>query len=254
MWKRRSLKLKSAARKRYGIRRAVSYIGKLAYRGKSLRYKHSKKGFLKILRKYPEIWMSNSTGAGTAVLSTTSGLYSGNSIQLGTPTLNANGTYDVPFSLAFYLNELLQVNDITTLCDKYKIIKAYVRVIPSFTQNALGGLYSMPTISYITDGDDNTPPTTALIREKMGVKVKQFVNGRMVKMLVRPTTLGQVYQSAVATAYQVGGARWLDCNYSAVPHYGIKGVINNVDLPAASTSKVFFKFDIALLVAGKDFQ
>lgn len=222
----------------------------------------NKNGYIKIVRKQPEWWLAN-TGAGTCQLRSvvqtvtpgTEGTYIGTCGLLGTPTAGMNGSFDVPFSMQFRLDDLINYSDITTLADKYRIKGVYVRIIPNFTQNPLNGLFSYPSIQYIRDDDDNTPPTVQLLREKMGVITKTFKPGQYIGIKLRyPKIQTPALNGSGGTSNAVMTNRWLDCNNATIPHYGIKGVISNMDLVATATAKISFKFDVAYVLEAKDFQ
>lgn len=221
-----------------------------------------KQGYVKIIRKQPEWWLAN-TGAGTCQLRSvvqtavpgTEGTYIGTCGLLGTATLGMNGTYDVPFSMQFRLDDLINSSDITTLADKYRIKAVYVRIIPNFTQNPLNGQFSYPSLQYIRDDDDNTPPTLQQLREKMGVKIKTFKPGQYVGIKIAyPKIQTPALNGSGTTSNAVMTNRWLDCQNATIPHYGIKGVISNMDLVSTATAKISFKFDVAYVVEAKDFQ
>lgn len=227
-------------------------------------YKNTK-GFLKIIRKCPEFWLQN-TGAGTARLAwiATPGSaevnYTGTVMKLGTgssaPTPGMNGAYDIPFACSFALSDIINYLDVATLADKYRIKSVYIRVIPNFSNNPLNGLFSYPSIQYVTDDDDANVPTVAQLREKMGVKVKTFKPGQYVGIKIKwPKIQTAVQDSAggIATANMRGG-QWLNSSNVNVPHLALKGMISNMDLTATTTSKISFKFDVAYVIEAKEFQ
>lgn len=224
--------------------------------------KKSKQGYLKILRKQPEFWVAN-TGAGTvgirSVVQTvspgTEGAYLGTTLVLGTPTVGMNGATDVPFAMQFRLDDLINSADITTLADKYRIRGVYIRIIPNFTQNSVQSIYNYPSLQYVRDDDDNTPPTVQQLREKMGVKTRTFKPGEYIGIKIKwPKFQRTVLSGSGGTVNANMAVGWLDCQNATVPHYGLKGVISNMDLPATTQAKISMKFDIAYLVEAKDFQ
>lgn len=225
-------------------------------------YKSSRQGYLKIVRKQPEFWVAN-TGLGTvgirSVVQTaapgTEGAYIGTALFLGTPTAGMNGSSDIPFAMQFRLDDLINSADITTIADKYRIKAAYIRIIPNFTMNSVQSQYNYPSLQYIRDDDDVTPPTVQTLREKMGVKNKTFKPGQYVGIKVPfPKFQSSTLNGAGTNSNANMRTGWLDCQNPTIPHFGIKGCFMNMDLPATTTAKISFKFDVALVVEAKDFQ
>lgn len=223
----------------------------------------SKQGFLKIVRKLPEFWIANTAVAGTpgirSVVATavpgTEGAYLGTALTLGTPTLGMNGATDVPFAMSFRLDDIINSADITTLCDKYKITGVYIRIFPNFNMNSIQSVFSIPSLQYSIDYDDATPPTVQFLREKMGVKLRTFKPGNYVGINVRlPKAMLTMLNGVGTTSNVAPSNRWLDCNVPSIPHFGLKGAIMNMDLPASASSKISFKFDVQYTLVAKDFQ
>lgn len=223
----------------------------------------SKQGFLKIVRKLPEFWIANTAVAGApgirSVVATavpgTEGAYLGTTLTLGTPTVGMNGASDVPFAMQFRLDDIINSADITTLCDKYKITGVYIRIFPNFNMNSIQSLFNLPSLQYVVDNDDATPPTVQFLREKMGVKLRTFKPGGYVGIHVRlPKAMLTMLNGAGTTSNVAPTNRWLDCNVPSIPHFGLKGAIMNMDLPVTTTSKISFKFDVQYTIAAKDFQ
>lgn len=254
------------ARKRrmYGARRVVRVStrpsGRRLFYKKKVMYKKTKQGGVKIIRKLPEIVMSSSGSAGTTTLTQNLNAGAPVCVSLGTPTLSVGATgtatsYDIPFSLQFSLNQLLNHTDVTNLCDKYKIKGAYVRMFYNHSSAAANSTAGMPYIQSITDHDDSNVPTIATLREKMGVKLKTFKNASTyIGLKCKPLPNRQIYSSALVNGYEIPKyAPWLDCATDAIPHYGIKGVISGFNLPASAGVERLV-FDVALVIVGKDIQ
>lgn len=229
-------------------------------RKRSFMYKRNKNGKVVITRKLPELAISSSGTAGTATLTQNLNAGAPVCVTLGTPTLatGATGTsvaYDVPFSLQFSLNQLINHTDITNLCDKYRIAGAYVRFYYNHTGSSGASTYSQPMIQYITDHDDSNVSTLSQLREKMGVKFSTFKNqSSYIGIKCRPVPNRQIYSSALVNGYEVPKyAPYLDAATDAVPHYGIKGVISNMNLPATAGIEVM-KVDVCLKIVAKDIQ
>lgn len=193
-----------------------------------IRYrKRTGQGYLKVIRKLPEIAVTN-TGAGTvAVTDPTGSCVSITNLGL---SLGASANlYDVAFSMKFRLDQVINSGDITAFADKYRIKGAYVRVYYNNSNSSTGSLGGMPFLQYVTDHDDGVVPASAnALREKMGVKLKTFQNASSyIGIRVNPTPTRQVFATGILSGYEIPSKSvWLDCGTPNVEHYGIKGVIS----------------------------
>lgn len=229
--------------------------------GRKARILRNPSGYMKVVRKCPEFWIQNSpTVAGTARLGWISGgaevSYTGTVMSLGTTTIGMNGSSDIPFACRFSLSDLINYSDITTLADKYRLKAVYLRFIPNFTQNSVQSLYNYPSIQYFRDDDDSNPPTVSQLREKMGVKLKTFKPGQYVGVKVKfpkCSLITENYPSGTVSGV-LKGNQWLNSADVSIPHYGLKGIISNMDLPAVANAKISIKVDVAYVLEAKDFQ
>lgn len=235
-------------RKRRGAKKSKKY-------GKRGRYAKATKGGggFTIYRKLPDmaIKSTNVQGNPNAVDST------GTCITLGGANLSVGSSagWSIPFSLKFRLDQLINSTDITGIADRYKIIGAYVRLFYNKSNAQAGATAGMPYVEYKTDHDDATPPTVNSLREKMGVKLSTFKNASsFIGIKCRPLPSREVFSNGLSTAYEVPrSAIFINSAYPAVEHYGIKGVIHNMWLPAVDGQEVI-KVDVALRVIAKDLQ
>lgn len=235
-------KKRSAPRRRYGMRKRYGN-----------RKRTTSKGFVKINRHLPEIYVRNSSVAGTAQISDPTGTC----IALGAPIADggAAGTYSIPFSMTFRMDQIINSTDITNLCDQYKLRYFKVRMTYQSTQASVGGLAIMPNLTWIQDHDDNVvPPSVNALREKMGSRNVSFGFNKYIKIGVVPKCADTVFNNGITSAYSVPKSLWLNSTYAGVEHYGIKGILNNVNLAASTTTATQFKFDISAVVYGKDVQ
>lgn len=221
---------------------------------KTMSYQRNSKGYLKILRKVPDIAVYNSA-LNTATLQDVGSTGLVQISSLGLSVGFTQNVYDVGFSIKFNLAALQSYLEITNLCDKYRIKGAYVRLYHNNSNSSTNTKGSMPYVQYVTDNDDATVPTTARLKESMGVKFKTFKNASSyIGMKCRPTPTREIYNTGITTAYEIPKkAVWIDSNSPTVEHYGIKGIINQLYLPDPATAQSAIKFDIALLIEGKDF-
>lgn len=238
-----------------GRRRGAPYrlpSGKWASKPRKFRYVRSNKGFIKLYRKLPEIYATTtSTNPSLQVQDPT-----GTCLALGAPIADANGlTASYPFVLTFQLNQIINHNDVTNLCDAYKLKYCSVGMTFQSTQASASSQFIMPTCTWIQDHDDNSVPTSvSQVREKMGCKMKTFGFNKLLKIGVQPRVADTIY-NGVLSAYAIAKPMWINSTYDAVPHYAIKGILNNVPVPiGAAVPTSSFKFDITALIYGKDFQ
>lgn len=162
-------------------------------------------------------------------------------------------TYDLPFAMKFSLAQIINAQDLTNICDKYKILRTKIRVYFNSNSNSVQSSYSLPQITYMTDQDDAQIPTASQVREKMGAKMKFFNSKNYVEMICYPKPVAEAYGTSLTTAYSPGRRMWLDCNNSTAEHYGIKGVLQNVPL-TSNAFQIGFKFDVEHTVVGRDIQ
>lgn len=198
---------------------------------------------------------SNASVAGTIVKVDPTGTC----LSLGTPVAitGTSNCYDIPFSMLFRLDQLMNSGDITSIADKYKInsvkVKVHVNGLSNIYLNNAGS--TQPWIEYIQDHDDAAVPTLAQIREKMGVKTKFFTGARMaVTMGVRPKVADTIFGSGVSSAYAVGRSQYINTAYPNAEHYGIKGVLHNVQLSGTANVSSLFDWDVTQYVSVADLQ
>lgn len=237
-------------RRNYGLKRKAPKVRRARVARRRIARRGPNNGGMFVVRKVKQLYTSNSLGTlgGYTVSS------ANNSVALGTPQAvpNMTSVYDVPFTVTFRLDELEQYTDFTGLFDQYKIVSCKVKVQSTFFASTQTST-PVPFIDYIQDHDDNTMPSLSLMRQKMGVTTKYFGSRSNVTMGVRPKLATQVYDG-LTTAYAVPGKNpWLNASHPSVPHYGIKGILRNVFLPATVNTSPL-TWDISYGVALKDIQ
>lgn len=208
-------------------------------------------GFVKLVRKTPEVLITNTATSGIFnVTDPTGTLLNATGAGVATGFL---GTFDIPFAMRFSLAQILGASDITNFCDRYKLTKSVIRIYFNSNVNSLLSPSSLPQLSYCVDSDDAGLPTTASLREKMGTKIKYFNTRNMIQITVYPKPTTEVYSNGIVTAYSPGKSMWLNTTYPSVEHYGLKGILQNVNLPASANS-IGFKYDVTHTILGRDFQ
>lgn len=247
---RRNRRARRAPRRRYARR----YYPRR--RGGLRRAYMNRQGHLKIARKTALIQTySNSAVAGTMVKVDPTGTC----LSLGTPVLITGTTncYDIPFSMLFRLDQLMNSTDITNIADQYRInsvkVSLHVNGVSNIYLNNAGS--TQPWVEYIQDHDDAVVPSIAQIREKMGVKTKYFsANKFKITMGVRPKIADTIFGSGVSSAYAVGGSPFINCSYPNAEHYGLKGVLHNVQLSGNANVSSLFDWDVTQYIIAKDLQ
>lgn len=240
-------------RRKYAPKRALVRRRRLA----RLPRRAPSKGFLRIVRKTALIQTySNNAVAGTIVKVDPTG----SCLTLGSPTLitGTSNCYDVPFTMVFRLDQLMNSADITSLADKYKIssvkVKVHANGVSNIYLNNAGS--TQPWIEYIQDHDDASLPTIAQMREKMGVRTKYFSASKFaITMGVRPRVADTVYGSGASPlAYSVGRPQFINSQYPNVEHYGIKGVLHNIQLSGNTSVSSLFDWDVTQYIVAADLQ
>lgn len=242
-----------AMRKRYSTKRKS-----VVRRRRVNRKRPARSGVIRLIRRCAEQNIYNT--ATTAVAAA-----SGSVVTIGTPYQTppfAGSTYyNIPFSIDTQLLDILGYTEFTAIADKYKINWVKVRVFATSNTASAGGTSQLPSILWSEDGDDAVVPastTTGLqaLREKMNSKYRQFKqNGSAISMFYKPMIAVGVGNSSGGTSNaQVKSAPFIDCNNVDIPHYGVKGYLQDVNL--ASTASVYtqFKFDVLMSVTLKDIQ
>lgn len=208
-------------------------------------------GYLNLVRMAPNILVQNGANPGVPVVTDPTG----SCITLGTLVPNPNGTtWDVPFSMQFNLAQLANSQDITQLCDAYKI--KYVRVKAWNTSQYGTNGYVTSRIKWITDHDDATPPSVGDMNQKMGTRTVGFYDDRCVKMGVCPRVAQPAYRDTpLPFAYSIPKSVWINSTYNNVPHYSIKGVIEDFALGGVGIGVVSqIRFEVQMYVVARDFQ
>lgn len=222
------------------------------------RVRRNPEGGFKLTRRVPCAYLCNSGVTGIPSWTGPAAL-----LNTGTPVAHPvyPNIYTVPFSMAFSLDMLSQYTELINIADRYKINSVSVKVLYS-ANSIMGGPSGgsgfssiQPTISWLPDYDDATPPTTTLLDAKMGLKTKALGNGKFVSIRVRPKVAQPVYDGLITTAYTVPTKQlWVNSVATGVPHYGIKGYISNWDMLANTNVTSAFTFDVTFNVSLKDLQ
>jgi len=162
------------------------------------------------------------------------------------------GYYDFGFESTFSLVDLTNIASFTNLYDQYKILG--IRVDITYLQNSseTGNTHLLPTLNIVTDQDDNVMPTSGTqLLGKQGARKFTFGSKGRTKfsMYFKPGVRGVVSlaNNSPVTASIPQSKPWLDCIQNTIPHYAIKGWVENAEFTANNFWALQFDFtyDIA---------
>lgn len=241
------------------FRRGARKVAKRRYAKKRqlARKKFPRSGVIRLTRMCQEQNVYNT--ATTAVAQA-----SGSVVLIGTPyqtpAFVGSTYYNIPFSIETQLDDLLASTELTQIADKYRINWVKIAIMCTSNTASAGSVAQLPSILYSLDEDDAGIPASTtvglnLLREKMAAKVKMFKRDSPLTIFYRPKIVSLLNNAVgVAQSASVSGPRFLDCNSPSIPHYGVKGYLQDVNL--ASTASVYtqFKFNISMSVTLKDIQ
>lgn len=145
--------------------------------------------------------------------------------------ISGSTTGDLAGSIIGQLNAVPNFSEFTSLFDMYKINGLKVRFSPRANSAEVGTNQGLIKFFSCIDYDDSTAITLPEMLQYESIK--QTSSNRDHVRFVKPRVARSVYQSPLVTAYSAGRT-WLDCNNTAVPHYGIKYLIQQ--LPAGNQS------------------
>ena len=205
------------------------------------------------------LYLTNSSSFGVPQVTTLSPTAC---ITLGTATAHPvfGNNFIVPFSMQFSLDQLAQYTDISNFCDRYKIVDVMVKF--QFNSDSITGYSTstqnqpniVPSVVWVQDYDDANTLTAVEVNAKMGVRRKALNNGSFHSIRVKPRIAASAY-NGLSTAYTVPkGSQWINTAYPQVPHYGIKGYVENMYLGGITGGASCITVDLTYKVMLKDFQ
>lgn len=236
-------------------RRRPMKKGRKAYRkrrgGAVRRLNSPSQGYLNISRKIDVLSIKAGENAGTVAITDPTGTC----LAVGVPTPSPGavvGTYDVPFSLKFRLDQLTNYTEFTNLFDSYKLNGVKVLMSQFYNTSSVTSI-GLPWIEHFNDHDNSIPETVFQVRQRMGVKTKYYsATKQVVAMYVKPKVQQAVF-SNVASGITFGvsprQSQWLDCAQPGIEHYAIKGIIHNMWLGNANLNN--FQLDVSVNVSLK---
>lgn len=148
--------------------------------------------------------------------------------------------YQMGGSLQFRLSDVTDFTDFTELFDHYTIEQVDVEV--SNLHNSSGATDArsiMPTLNYVCDFDDATPPAAPQTLANFQ-RAKSWTfrgDGQPLKFSVRPRIAQTVYTTGLTSAYGPGKqGQLLDCDRTDIPFYGIKFWLQDVYVSGTSAA------------------
>lgn len=150
-------------------------------------------------------------------------------------------------SFRFMANQAMQINQLNTFFDRYKINGIKVTVIPQNNFSNVNGGGVLPVIRMCYDYDDNTAPSVGDVWSRRGV---ERLLDKPFSVYLKPKILHQVY-SPTGNASQPRPAGYIDMAKLDVPHYGLKFAVK--DWFATSTPNDHnLRFEITYYVTVKE--
>lgn len=145
------------------------------------------------------------------------------------------------------LNQLPNVSEFGALYDQYKINYVVYRIIwrstgVSTIETRDHQNIGAPYMLWALDRDDSNVPTTITqLREYANCKEFIFTpDKRECYVKFKPSTLTQVYQSNIATSYNIQYGKYLDiADGGATPYYGAKLAIVSPNSGSPDTAQLF---------------
>lgn len=180
-----------------------------------------------IKRLGQQVTIVNGGGSGLPFLNQTGG---GTWEMTATPTGGSlGGTYQYGLSGQFQLNAVQDHTDITQLFDRYKIVGIKLKFLFQHNVASVSGNSCLPVMYHAFDADDANVPTSANdVMVKAYCKTRILNGNREFSVYYKPRISKEIFQGPFAgPGYSTEKAAWLDCNSSAIPHYGFKAWIDN---------------------------
>lgn len=161
-------------------------------------------------------------------------------LGLNASSYGATDVYQFGGSLQFKLSDVTAYSDFTELFDHYTIDQVDIEVTNLHNSaNTQQFAALMPTIMYVCDFDDATPPVAAqYMNEFQRAKSWTFRgDGQPLKFSVRPRIASTVYATGVTAAYGPGKqGQLIDSDRTDVPFYGVKFWIQDAYITGTSAA------------------
>lgn len=151
------------------------------------------------------------------------------------PVIGSAGQYDLPFSMAFFMSDVLNYTEFQVLFDQYKLNYIVIKFTPTWNSNTNGTYVgTIPSIEFMRDCDDVTLPTEdywAQVASKKG----PIMFDKPITIKLKPSMLmAALYNPQTPTTFATTmKSRYNNAAMPDVGHFGIKGMIRNLYAPGA---------------------
>lgn len=158
------------------------------------------------------------------------------------PNITVNGLTGA-IGWEFKISDVVNYAEFTNLFDQFILTKCIItlRLITNPDSASVTNLSApvqitnwFPNIWYVPDYDDSNAETLDSIKERIGVKCRTLKPDRALRIVIRPKCLVQTYVTALATGY-APKRMYVDCTQAAMPHYGLKTVVDSMGLDPNDT-------------------
>lgn len=243
-------------RKRYyrrmGYSRSLTPYSRMGY---ASRFGDRRLGEMTTTRLVTEFFLTNTVALGVP------GIQGGPtlaSMLLGTTAASTGPGYNIPFALQFAISQVQNGTEIVQVFDQYRINWAKVFITYQHNVSTASGSSTMPTLLWFPDFDDAIPVGPGSCREHAGCEIREFTaDKRTHVMKVTPRFLGGLFDVAAgAPTWARTESGWIDVGTTNIAHYGIKGYLANVELPATGIEPytTSFRIDVQLNISLRGFR
>lgn len=180
------------------------------------------------VRRYADAHSFRLSGQSMAIISTGAAggpIAVGSGIGIGSPVQGGNGSSNswwLGGAFGFSLDKTLQVSQLQTLFDRYKINGVKLTFYPEWNFNQVQGGAFLPQMKIVHDYDDNSYPTPGDVWARRG---KIYRLDKPFSIFVRPKLVVGV--AATGGGNIVQRAQYLDMANVVTPHFGIKFAIRD---------------------------
>ncbi len=142
--------------------------------------------------------------------------------------------------------------EFTGLFDQWCIDKVDVMLVPTYTNSNLSAAVvtaQLPTIVHCIDDDDSAAATKTDIQQYANCKYTQLLTGFTDPKPIRsfrPKPAIAVFQQGATFAYGsvTPGPKWIDVAYPTVPHYSVKGALDNANVASSQPNTTMAYVDV----------
>lgn len=170
------------------------------------------------------------------------------------PVTNTFTTVTSESAFVITFDNLINKDDFTTLYDRYRIDYVQIRAQLVNNPNAISVLNTAggnatasnfyPKLWWCPDYDDGVQETLDELKQRAKTKCIVLQPNKIYKFGFKPAILAQTYRTAVSTGYTPMWKQWVDMAQTNVPHYGIKYVIDALNIDPVGEFKVIFDFKV----------